>query len=162
VVCGKGIYRAKVRKYVRVWWSTHIVNRIEAAKLRLDEGEGGDLGYYPIGPDCLRQHPELKEYTVLSRTYSARLARLAGLCGGANMKLWILEAKEGDPIWQPWYDKTFGFVVRAETEADARRFASEDCGDEGPQAWLSSEHSTCVELTPDGEPGIVIQNHAAA
>lgn len=37
------------------------------------------------------------------------------------MKLWLLRPvvglDENDNPWWPWYDKAFGFVVRAETEA---------------------------------------------
>ena len=85
------------------------------------------------------------------------------------MKLWLIGkrgglAREGDP-WRPWYDKAYGFVVRAETEADARRLANENGGDErreipGVYPWLDSEFSTCVELTADGERGVVLCNFA--
>lgn len=90
------------------------------------------------------------------------------------MKLWLLRPVENDPLWDPWYDKAFGFVVRAETEAEARALAHEDAGDEnrgefmheklGPKgrAWLDAEHSTCVELPADGEPGVVIRDFASA
>ena len=37
-----------------------------------------------------------------------------------KMRLWLLRPQEGliegDNPWDPWYDKAFGFVVRAETE----------------------------------------------
>lgn len=37
------------------------------------------------------------------------------------MRLWELRPidKDSGP-WEPWYDKAFGFVVRADTEAQAR------------------------------------------
>lgn len=85
------------------------------------------------------------------------------------MKLWLLEPLEdternyhqpGSP-WDPWYDKAFGFVVRAESEADARALANEEHGDEG-DAWLDPALSKCVELTADGEPGVVLRDFAAA
>ena len=41
------------------------------------------------------------------------------------MKLWLIRTR--DPTsgaWDPWYDKAFGFVVRAETEGQARKFAA--------------------------------------
>lgn len=40
------------------------------------------------------------------------------------MKLWLL--RPIDPhggLWDPWFDKIFGFVVRAETETEARTLA---------------------------------------
>ena len=86
------------------------------------------------------------------------------------MKLWLLRPIEGDALWEPWYDKAFGFVVRAETEADARALALTDSGEEtfdllGPDtdraAWESA-HSTCVELLPDGEPGVVMRDYASS
>ena len=95
------------------------------------------------------------------------------------MKLWLLRARKDLPTssdgygvdnpWSPWYDKTFGFVVRAETEADARSIATENAGNEISHlnegvgtAWLDAKYSTCVELTTDGEPGLIIEDHARA
>ena len=46
------------------------------------------------------------------------------------MKLWILRPIEGSPYWEPWYDKAFGFVVRAKDEKEARMIAYRDQGDE--------------------------------
>lgn len=88
------------------------------------------------------------------------------------MSLWLLRPNDyghddgwvgaaGSP-WEKWYDKAFGFVVRAETENEARRMAQEQSGDEGDTAWLSSEFSTCTELTADGEAAVVIRDFAAA
>ena len=94
------------------------------------------------------------------------------------MKLWLLRPMEGlaknDNPWEPWYDKAFGFVVRAETEEEARRFAQADAGDEkrgtflGEKTsdtntpWMDAKYSTCTELLPDGAPGVVMQDFAAA
>ncbi|MFA5165656.1 MAG: hypothetical protein WC481_08880 [Candidatus Omnitrophota bacterium] len=84
------------------------------------------------------------------------------------MKLWLLRPKEGLPEnegplnpWEPWYDKTFGFVIRAETEGEARKIAKGDCDCEGRSAW-SSAFSTCIELLPEGESGIIIKDFARA
>ena len=50
------------------------------------------------------------------------------------MKLWILRPIKGlgsdDNPWEPWYNKAFGFVVRADNVKDARKFANEDAGDD--------------------------------
>jgi hypothetical protein len=75
------------------------------------------------------------------------------------MTLWILR-----PVtdWKPWYDKSFGFVVRAENESAARVIASENAGDEGAAAWLKSEETTCQELTADGPATMILRDFASA
>jgi hypothetical protein len=70
------------------------------------------------------------------------------------MKLWTLRPNaspgrsEWGP-WDPWYDKAFGFVIRAETEERARSLANERCGDE-KKVWTDPALATCVELLPHG------------
>ena len=86
------------------------------------------------------------------------------------MKLWLLRPSEklsrDDSPWVPWYDKTFGFVVRAETEEKARIIAQSNAGMEeyaaGGPVWINEEYSTCIELLPVGEPGMIIEDHSAA
>ena len=94
------------------------------------------------------------------------------------MKLFLLRPVEGlpkgDNPWDPWYDKAFGFVIRAETEARAREFAHEQSGDEvdtmflGRKVsdtntpWLNSKYSTCVELSPEGNEEVIIRDFASA
>ena len=94
------------------------------------------------------------------------------------MKLWLLRpadklAKNDNP-WEPWYDKAFGFVVRAETEAEARALAHADAGDENrgeflkartantEQPWKDAKYSTCVELTAEGDAEVVMKDFASA
>lgn len=87
------------------------------------------------------------------------------------MNLWILrpiEKPENDDPWEPWYDKCFGFVVRAETESEARQYAQDNAGDEkrgyflGKKTantktpWLDENYSTCEPLTADGDAGLVM------
>ena len=85
------------------------------------------------------------------------------------MKLWLLTPNAGRPEWteswqEPWkdpeYDMAFGFVVRAEFAAEARRVAAQQCGDEGESAWLNAEASSCEELLGAGEPCVVLRNMA--
>lgn len=97
------------------------------------------------------------------------------------MRLWLLEAPEvPDPKnperttrqqgpWSPWYDKAFGFVVRAETEAEARQFAAEQGGDENPSSdsaegspWLDASLSSCVNLTAEGPAGVILKDFWSA
>jgi hypothetical protein len=86
------------------------------------------------------------------------------------MKLWLLRPIKNldDNPWYPWYDKAFGFVVRAETEESARNIANKNGGVEtgpidltvyrvGGDPWLDPAFSSCVELLADeGDEGVVI------
>lgn len=83
------------------------------------------------------------------------------------MKLWILRPIDGDKLWEPWYDKAFGFVVRAKTEEEARKLAQSCGGDEigwndDFPAWTSSKHSTCEELNASGDAGVIIRDYSSA
>lgn len=88
------------------------------------------------------------------------------------MKLWILKPNKNldsnnDP-WDPWYDKSFGFVILAETAKDARKCADENAGDENGtlgkkiHPWMDLKYSSCVELTADGETGVIMTDFASA
>lgn len=60
-ICGKGVRNP--RYWVHIWYGNAAVTEEEAAALRLQEDRGdGDTGMYPIGPDCLRRHPEYRKY----------------------------------------------------------------------------------------------------
>ena len=86
------------------------------------------------------------------------------------MKLWYLEPLELSPSqninpWKPWYDKAFGFVVRAETEIEARTLAAHDAGDEADvdfNPWLDSNYSSCIELTNEGASGVILRDFMSA
>lgn len=93
------------------------------------------------------------------------------------MKLYLLRPihTNGDDPWEPWYDKAFGFVVRAKDEKAAREFAHADAGDENRgeslrkkisdtiAPWREPKYSTCIELVPKGgEEGVIIKDFAAA
>ena len=81
------------------------------------------------------------------------------------MKLWLMKPVDGciinDP-WRPWYDCAFGFVVRAADERAARKIAAQECGAEGDRAWLNEKRSSCIELLPEGEPGLILRDFASA
>ena len=57
LVCGKAVTTANP-KMARMWNGDTLVTDEEA----LDMNSSGDMGYYPIGSECLRNHPELKRY----------------------------------------------------------------------------------------------------
>lgn len=80
-------------------------------------------------------------------------------------KLYILRpnVEEGlKDLWEPWYDKAFGFVVRAVSPEKARELASKESGDEGIKAWLDPAYSSCEELHPRGGEMIIIKDFNAA
>lgn len=93
------------------------------------------------------------------------------------MKLWLLrpidDESDSGP-WSPWYDKAFGFVVRAETENAARALIGEnhEGGDEirttyaSPPSvtdpWRDTKLSSCEELTAEGPAEIIIRDFHAA
>ena len=57
LICGRAIKMTDDTKMV------HLVNGGGEALATVDEAsyhdDGGDLGFYPIGSDCLKRHPEL-------------------------------------------------------------------------------------------------------
>lgn len=75
------------------------------------------------------------------------------------MKLYLLRPIDDlSEAWTPWYDKTFGFVIRAKNEHDARlaaslndqsRYLAVDC-------WLDDKQAYCVELKQDGDPEVIM------
>ena len=85
-----------------------------------------------------------------------------------RMKLWLLRPRHGYEevgFWDPWYDRVFGFVIRAETEEEARATAQAWGGGEvlhNRPAWLDSQHSTCEILVEQGEPGVIIAEQEKA
>jgi hypothetical protein len=95
---------------------------------------------------------------------------------GNKMKLYVLRptSKGHSTNWKPWYDKTFGYVLRAEDEKTAREMADKEAGDENrgefmmevtsteKHPWLNPEYSICVELTNEGEAEIIITDHRSA
>lgn len=84
----------------------------------------------------------------------------------AECKLWILRPipnlQKGDNPWDPWYDKSFGFVVRADSETQAREMASGGDENRGSSPWMDEKYSTCEELLPDGDRGVVMQDFHSA
>jgi hypothetical protein len=57
-ICGKGIKNMSKAKHLRV----NTANQFVADDVELAPGE--DMGCFPIGPECLKKHPELKEWAV--------------------------------------------------------------------------------------------------
>jgi hypothetical protein len=86
------------------------------------------------------------------------------MCYNVGM-LYLLRPRKDLPLnanpWEPWYDKCFGMVVRADSEAKARSLAmTTDC-EEGETAW-TAEFSTCEVLDHDGAPEVIIKDEHRA
>ena len=65
--------------------------------------------------------------------------------------------------WEPWYDKLFRCVVRADSEAEARRVVSESGEASGTEyAWSDPNFTTCEELSGEGLSGIIVTDVAEA
>ena len=69
-----------------------------------------------------------------------------------STRLWVLKRIESRPV----YDCSDGFVIRAVDAAEARLMASKKAGDEGPDAWLSSDRSSCDELLQSGQAEVIL------
>lgn len=76
--------------------------------------------------------------------------------------------------WDPWYDKCFGFLIRARTELSARKIADKEAGDENrgeflgevlskeKHPWLNAEYSTCKEVKEKGKTELIIKDFRSA
>ena len=73
------------------------------------------------------------------------------------MKLYKLHRKNDDWGW----DEASGFVIRAESEHQARAIAAANSGGEGASTWTDPQFSRCEILQPDGEAGIVLRDFCA-
>lgn len=73
ILCGKGVVVTKPH------WDLIVVSGSEVARSD-EEAEQyeisrggmhvGDYGLHPIGPDCLKKHPQLKEYAIRSEGWN--------------------------------------------------------------------------------------------
>jgi len=75
------------------------------------------------------------------------------------MKLWQLILKDRDSRFG--FGDTFvvtEFIIRSDSELDARNFASAQHEAEGGITWLDETQSECIELLSDGEAGVVLKN----
>jgi hypothetical protein len=86
--------------------------------------------------------------------------------------LWLLELTEEGEERFGW-DSADGFVVRAESEEEARKIAGENAGleewdfeknepvDRGPEFWGDPKMTTCVRVGNEGERGVVLESYRA-
>lgn len=80
------------------------------------------------------------------------------------MKLFLLRPKSFAPFYGEW-DRSEGFVIRAESESRARQLAAITTADpEGPckqnyEVWINSKYSTCDLLTCDGDECVIMEDY---
>jgi hypothetical protein len=68
VVCGRAVNQTKPHWMVRVHYGgDRVVTDAMADRLNEIGFANAELGGHPIGPDCLKQHPEIKPYAVRIR-----------------------------------------------------------------------------------------------
>lgn len=67
-----------------------------------------------------------------------------------------------DSILSDLHKEAFGMIVRAASERSARSIAAENCAEEGEEAWLNSDYSTCIELVPEGNASVIMVDHSRA
>jgi hypothetical protein len=77
------------------------------------------------------------------------------------MNLWLLKPAAFLPQGSPWdrWDAAQAFVIRAETDQVARKLAAKVAGEEGRDAWLDGELSTCEVLSPSGSTSVILRNY---
>lgn len=79
---------------------------------------------------------------------------------------WLVERIEEckvAPNGRQWnYDCNHGFLIEATSAQEARELAAEQAADEGAEAWLKEEYSTCSPLVPKKYPSIILTAFNAA
>jgi len=90
------------------------------------------------------------------------------------MKLWILrpiiteeQERKKKHNWEPWYDKVFGFIIRANSSQEARELAQKKPGSEcgayyRKKVWLDPAITTCKELKQTGKTELIMYDFRAA
>jgi hypothetical protein len=88
------------------------------------------------------------------------------------MKLWLLRPRDDlteqeDPWWNR-RDMVHGFVIYADSEAEAREIAHQNAASENQSSaltqapWLNPKYSTCKQLLPDvGMEGVIIRDYVS-
>jgi hypothetical protein len=74
-----------------------------------------------------------------------------------DMPLYLLKR---DDSWIG-YDEYVGFVVRAESEEQAREIVSKTNGQEGGKTWLDASKASCDLIDQAGSPGIILDSFNA-
>ena len=76
------------------------------------------------------------------------------------MKLWLLSVGDDEVIAWSW-GMNYGFVIRAETEGEARTIAETQRSAEQKGVWLDKDATRCEELIAEGKSGIILADFHA-
>ena len=80
------------------------------------------------------------------------------------MALWLLKPKENlvENYWDNPYDKQHGFVIRAQSETEARRIAQENAAQESfrESVWLDPTITECTQVQPEGNSALILEASA--
>jgi hypothetical protein len=67
-ICGKGIKQGAKVKWIHIHdGGQYVVTEAEAAVFDAEDkvqNVSSELGWWPVGNECMRKHPELKPYVV--------------------------------------------------------------------------------------------------
>lgn len=75
--------------------------------------------------------------------------------------IWLVQLKDTANIS---YDSYIGFVIRADSERQARELAQAKVADEGRviyNIWMNPQFSDCYVLPHDGDAGIILSSFHA-
>lgn len=80
--------------------------------------------------------------------------------------IWLLRPIDDNAgPWNPWYDRCFGFVVRANSEQEARLATEAQGGAEQrnhTNPWLDQALTTCIPLNLEGPTEVIMTDVANA
>ncbi len=74
----------------------------------------------------------------------------------SNMKLYLVERRDASMVK---YDEYSGFVIRAKSPRAARKWAADECSDEGPEVWMDVKLTKVQELKPEGVVDTILSDH---
>lgn len=87
------------------------------------------------------------------------------------MKLWLLKPRIDRPDnpdpWSQWWCRAWGFVVRANTEKEARTIAQAGAEESGGldvscegalKPWIKKKYVDCVEVSTEGKSQVILQH----
>jgi hypothetical protein len=144
-------------------WSSDTLGEVAGVAIDLGLAEADDNGLLRVKtePDSL-----LLDETITADRALVVAANLLVL----QLQTWVLKPVEEMPgdrnPWSPWSDSTYGFVVRARSEEEARKIAAENASYENDpkwgNPWLDPDYSTCRLADSYDSPGVILEDNRAA
>jgi hypothetical protein len=72
----------------------------------------------------------------------------------------LLPVRPSDPPFEPVLDRNYGFVVRADSEEQARSLADDLAKSEGAGTWLDPALTSC-EPVDNGGPSVLLVRYVS-